>query len=587
MRSRPALKVYIAPSPAKPGDTLQVSAVLKASSETPVNAVTFTLRGEERVTIPEGRGGASFTKEHLSLVARHDATVLTPGEHRYNAAFALPPSAPPSYESDRSRIAYVLEARVDIPWWPDRVGRYVIDVAQGPVAGVGARPGLFATSREGPRGKSLYAECSLDSTLLEPGGVVRGSVSFSNVRASAVERVTAALVLSETQRSGPYRNDWVQGRYEFVIHEGEAFEGEAIPFGLSLPRSLPVTVRSAMIEVGWSLEIGVEGGWSSSTLLAIPVMLLPVGSLPPVELRPQPPSVGRARRRQLWGPAATRAGLTYDPDADVIRGEEGAVRLSIAVEQRVRDGLFTTATLRWPSLGMGLSVGPSRWNDRFTEREIDVGDRAFDDRLRVRGRFAGQVRALLDAGVRACVPADGELRIDDEGATVSVSGALSEPSAVEAFARGSAQLARQLARAIESLPCPAPTTPFADAWKSFATRSQARWSPGDCAVIGARYGVDRFDLGCVFSDDGQLVETFAVMHLDPPLGAEPTPALAAESRALLTAHRADVEVVTTASTVRCALREAPVDGAAIDALLDVMARAGRKLQGRSEAAPYR
>ncbi len=236
---------------------------------------------------------------------------------------------------------------------------------------------------------------------------MRGSVSFSNVRASTVERVTAALVLSETQRSGPYRNDWVQGRYEFVIHEGEAFEGEAIPFGLSLPRSLPVTMRSAMIEVGWSLEIGVEGGWSSSTLLAIPVMLLPVGSLPPVELRPQPPSVGRARRRQLWGPAATRAGLTYDPDADVIRGEEGAVRLSIAVEQRVRDGLFTTATLRWTSLGMGLSVGPSRWNDRFTEREIDVGDRAFDDRLRVRGRFAGQVRALLDAEVRACVPADG------------------------------------------------------------------------------------------------------------------------------------------------------------------------------------
>ncbi|MFO0645485.1 MAG: hypothetical protein U0326_04550 [Polyangiales bacterium] len=587
MRSRPALKVYIAPSPAKPGDTLQVSAVLKSASETPVDAVTFSLQCEERVTIPEGRGGASFTKEHLSLVARHDATVLTPGEHRYNASFALPTTAPPSYESDRSRIAYVLEARVDIPWWPDRVGRYVIDVAQGPIAGVGARPGLFATSREGPHGKSLYAECSLDSTLLEPGGVVRGSVSFSNVRTSTVERVTAALVLSEAQHASGYRHDWVQGRYEFVLHEGEVFEGEAIPFGLSLPRSLPVTMRTAMIEVGWSLEIGVEGGWSSSTLLAIPVMMLPVGSLPPVEQRPQPPSVGRARRRQLWGPAATRAGLAYDPDADVIRGESGDVRLSIAVEQRVRDGLFTTATLRWPSLGMALSLGPSRWNDRFTEREIDVGDQTFDDRYRIRGRFAEQVRALLDAAVRASVPPNGELRIDDEGATVSVSGALSEPAAVEAFARDAARLARELARSIAALPSPAPTAPFCDAWRSFAARAQARWSPGDCAVVGARYGVDRFDLGCVFSDDGRLVETFAVMHLDPPLGAEPAPATAAESRALIAAHRADVEVVATASTVRCALGAAPADGAAIDALLDVMARAGRKLQGRSEAAPYR
>lgn len=347
----------------------------------------------------------------------------------------------------------MLEARVDIPWWPDRVGRYVIDVAQGPVAGVGARPGLFATSREGPRGKSLYAECSLDSTLLEPGGVVRGSVSFSNVRASTVERVTAALVLSETQRSGPYRNDWVQGRYEFVIHEGEAFEGEAIPFGLSLPRSLPVTMRSAMIEVGWSLEIGVEGGWSSSTLLAIPVMLLPVGSLPPVELRPQPPSVGRARRRQLWGPAATRAGLTYDPDADVIRGEEGAVRLSIAVEQRVRDGLFTTATLRWTSLGMGLSVGPSRWNDRFTEREIDVGDRAFDDRLRVRRRSPGRCARSSTRGCARAFPPTESFASTTRARRSRCRARSAEPSAVEAFARGSAQLARQLARAIErSLP---------------------------------------------------------------------------------------------------------------------------------------
>ncbi len=587
MRSRPALKVYIAPSPARPGDTLQVSAVLKSSSETPVSAVTLSLRCEERVVIPEGRGGASFKTDHLSLVARHDATVLTPGEHRYDATFALPAAAPPSYESDRSRIAYLLEARVEIPWWADRVGRYAIEVSPGPVAGVGARPGLFATSREGPQGKGLYAECSLDSTLLEPGGVVRGSLSFSNVRASSVERVTAALVLSESQHASGYHHDWVQGRYEFVLHEGEAFEGEAIPFGLSLPRSLPITLRSSLVDVRWSLEIGVEGGWSASTLLAIPVMMLPVGSLPPVEQRPQPPSVGRARRRQLWGPAAARAGLAYDPDADVIRGEEGAVRLSIAVEQRVRDGLFTTATLRWPSLGMGLSVSPSRWNDRFTEREIDVGDRAFDDRYRVRGRFAAQVRALLDAGVRACLPPLGELRIDDAGATVSVSGALSEPAAVEGFARGAAQLARELARSIESLPCPPPTAAFSEAWRSFAARSQARWSPGDCSVIGARYGVDRFDLQCVFDDDGGLTETAAVLRLDPPLGAEPSPSLVAEARALITAHRADVEVVATAATVRCVLGAAPADGAAIDALFDVMARAGRKLQGRGEAAPYR
>ncbi len=587
MRRRPALKVYIAPSPAHPGDTLRVTAVLKSPSETPVRDVTFSLRCEQRTSIPEGRAANVFTRDHFSLVARHDATVLSPGEHRYDAAFPLPTTTPISYESDRSRIALLLEVRVAIPWWLDRVGRYVIEVTPGRVAGVSARPGVFASTRDGPQGKSLYAECSLDSSLLEPGGVVRGSVSFSNLRSSRIERVTAALVLSETQHpDGEYRT-WVQGRYEFVLHEGEVIEGESIPFGLFLPSSLPLTSHSALVDASWRLEIGVEGGWNSSTLLSIPVVLLPSGSLPPGELRPVPPAVGRARRRQLWAPAALRAGLLYQPDVDAMRGTFGAVTLSLAVEQRVRDGLFTVATLTWDSLRIALDVGPSHWSDRFSEKEINVGDAPFDARFRIRGRTPEQVRALLDARVRNAIPKSAEVRIHDEGATLSFPGLLSDPYAIESVAQSSAAMAQELARTIATLPVPPSTARFAEAWRAFAARTRGRWFPGACAVFDASFGVDRFDLTTQLSDTGALVDVTLRLHLDPPLAAAPDESAISSATAIITAHRSDASLHATTDGMFVTLREAPADDAALDALLDAAGRAGRKLLGRSEAAPYR
>jgi hypothetical protein len=587
VRSRPALKVYIAPSPARPGDTLQVSAVLTSRRATPVAAVEFRLRCTERTTVPQDRSASVFEEQHFSLVARHAGALLTPGEHRYGALFPLPRTTPATYESDLTRVACELEVRVEIPWWADRTGRYAVEVQPAAVVGVSAQPQLFATARRGPQGKELYAECSLDSVLLEPGGVVRGSLSLSNVSATRVERVTAALSLSEVQHAGGYRRSWVQGRYDFVLHEGRVADGEPIPFGLALPRSLPVSGRTRLVDVAWTLDIAAEGAWRTSTLLSIPVTLLPPGSLPRDGVRALPPAVGRDRRRLVWTPVAAQLGLTYDADADAIRGRAGDVALAIAVEQRVRDGLFTTATLSWPSLGIALSVGPSRWSDRFTEREIDVGDAAFDARFQVRGRFAEQVRALLDADVRARIPPEADTRIDDAGATLSAPGALADPAAITAFARAVTRLAQAFDAAVRALPPPPAMRPYADAWRAFAERARARYSPGPCAVAGGRFGVDRFDVACQWSDAGELAATVVTLHLDPTLAAAPDEAQRAEALAAVRAVRPDASLAATAEALTCALPTLTEEPATLEPLLDVIARAGRKLQGRADAAPYR
>ena len=587
MRARPKLKVYLSPSPVRPGDTLTVTAVLTATRETPVKGIDFQLVCDERTTIPHGQHSSSYQRQHFALAARHGAMVLAPGEHRYHATFVVPPNAPWSYESDRSRVASELTVKVGIPWWLDAKGRYVVEVVPPVRAGTAPRPGLFATTREGPLGRELYAECSLDSVLLEPGGVVQGRVSLSNVAGARVERVTAALAMSETQRVDGYTYDWVLGRYEFVLHEGAVADGEAIPFGLALPRNLPLTQRTAFLDLKWTLEIRAEGPWRTRDLLAIPVTLVPAGTLPSGSMRAMAPAVGRARRQQVWAPAAQNTGLVYEPERDAVAGSVGDVSLTIAVEQRVRDGLFTVATLRWPAPGIALSVGPARWNDRLLRREIDVGDRAFDARFRVRGRFADQVRAVLSPAVRARLMPMADVRPEDDRAVLSVPGALSDPSAVVRFFADLRALAADLDAAVASVPVAPPAIEAADAWRAWARGHQARFRPGPCAIDGARLGVDRVDLSWTWSDEGAPTGTALVMHLDPPLANAPDPAALDEAAAPLRALRRDATVLADAHTITVTVPTREADPAALTAVLDALLRAGRKLLNRGDAAPYR
>jgi hypothetical protein len=159
------------------------------------------------------------------------------------------------------------------------VGDYLLTVGLPPQPAA-PRPGVFTTHREGPLGRDLYCECSVDSTLLEPGGVVRGAVSLTNVSEARGRSLRVSLVQMETQRpDGTSPVSWEVGRYTYNI-TGTTTEGEPEPFDLVLPRDLALTFTSARISARWFLEVGLHGLFADQALMSIPVTLLPPGSLP-------------------------------------------------------------------------------------------------------------------------------------------------------------------------------------------------------------------------------------------------------------------------------------------------------------------
>jgi hypothetical protein len=231
MRSRPDLKLYLFPGTVEAGTRFRAEAELVSRSKTPIDGVEFHLVGtERRQTGTSMVGGASVPTyqeiRHVDLVARTPATTLEEGQHRVAAEFDLPQRCPPTYKSSVTTISYDLAVRVAIPWWPDRSERYIVNVVAPPSKMTGV-PGSYCSDGAGPQGKALYLEASLDSTVIDHDGAVRGAVSVANVEHHRVRRLEIALAVNErpNDRSGLYESQ----RYVLTLHESRsAFQASPI-----------------------------------------------------------------------------------------------------------------------------------------------------------------------------------------------------------------------------------------------------------------------------------------------------------------------------------------------------------------------
>lgn len=120
----------------RPGDEVRGTLDMDLARE--INARSLIVRaiGDEAVKISTAGTGkrlfrvrTKFFDESLRLVvsgwpagyavggARRDRFV--PGRYRFRFAYRLPPELPCSYLGINSDIGYRVEARVDVPWWPD------------------------------------------------------------------------------------------------------------------------------------------------------------------------------------------------------------------------------------------------------------------------------------------------------------------------------------------------------------------------------------------------------------------------------------------------------------------------------------
>lgn len=595
MRSRPDLTLYLTPGTIEPGSRFRAEAVIVSRSKTPIDGVEFHLVGIERRDVGTSMTGNATLPvyqeiKHVDLVAHTPATTLGKGEHKVAVDFDLPPSCPPAYHSIVTDIRYDLAVRVAIPWWPDRSERYVVNVVTPPSRATGAA-GSYCTDRAGPQGKALYLEASLDSAVIDHAGGVRGAVSVANVSHHRVRKIELALVVEEQARDRAGAKAEAQ-RFLVVLHDGAPAEGEAMPFHVKIPEKSAPSFVGSLVEVGWYLEIRAVVTLGSDVTLKIPIEVVRRALDAPVDparLRRVPP-IGRERRALVWAESALRGGLVNDVNEERMTLDlGGGAALAITLEQRKEGGIFYTAAVTWPCLGLDFGVTERRWVDAWSSGGITLDVPGFHDRFTVRGRERAQVVAFLDAaGARVLVRFD-EGAIGDEGATLVAAGTAQSVDDLDAFVARAVELARGLVEGAGRIPPPASMAAFVPAWRAFAGSLGGRLCLGDMAIRDATFDQMPIQIATTWTQTSEPRVTelrVPIMLRDEAATGEPNLDLA--SRALVESLKAQTTALVISPDMIVATVPAPLaDPASIEPVLIGLSRLAHLLGGGSTRGPYR
>ncbi|MEZ4301198.1 MAG: hypothetical protein R3B70_40050 [Polyangiaceae bacterium] len=589
MRSRPDLTVLLRPGAPLPGTVLEVEARFESHSETPVDGVILELTGVERFAVPRGKSQLVRTHSHVHLRSEQPGGVFEPGTHTYHARFQLPNELPPRYSGRFGSVDYTLSVRASIPWWPDAVGRYDVPIAllSRPVP---PSPGVFVSRAGGVVGGEIYAELSLASTVVAPGGELVGTVAFTNAHKERGVRVSL-VAYEHLFADGDF---WSGGRVD-EMHEvrrwsfspaagGVPPDGAPLPFRFAVAKDAVPSFTGALSELLWVVEVSATGLISSRELIRAPITILPqLASRPPSSAAV--PAVGLARRALTFQTVARDLRLAFDESTREIHGGTGAVSVRVGVATRPDGELVTVAKLAWPSLGMGLLLAPGSWMDPFRSREIKIGVGPFDDRFHIESRFPEQARALLDPQLCEHLMSFDEVRADDAGAALAVPMAISEVQPLAHFTARALATARALDAAMARVPLPPALAPHAEAWQAAAARMGGRLEPGRPAILEATYGLERVEIATTWTSEATLDAT----EITLPLGARVDPdALSPAARALLTSLETSAQHVSlTSETLTLRLRRPTPDPADLDPLIETLVRLAQLVRGRGAAGPFR
>jgi len=602
---RPDIQLFLTAQPVHAGECLSGRVVLASRSRTAVEGVDVVLRGTERrytgtivvnnVPIPQY---ANETVISLRARATLPGNVLVPGEHEIPITFQLPEHLAPSYENKLTTIEYEIAVQVRIPWWPDSRAAFVVPVAlplRSP--GDGGHPRVVSTARRLDRDE-LYIEGSIDSDVIAAGDHVTGSVSFQNVAAARIRRISLAFVGYDIARARSSSAEVPVHRFEAVIHEGPPSEGAPIHFRIALPEHAVPSFEAKLTALRWQLELSADGILGGGTSLPIPITVVDRRhAAPEAEARPKnrtAPPVGRERRVVFWGAVASHLSLDYDRDTSRISCRIGEVDLSIAPAASLKDDASVLVTARWPSLGIDLEVAERRWID-LLGRALPIDDEAFAKRFRTRARELAQAEAVLDEGARAALLRLERVAVDDEGFEVgSPRGAL-DAAELEALCKDAIAAARAFATAAGRVPPPAAIAAHADAWRAFANRTQARLTLGLPMIEGEMDGVGYAIAVAWREGDATPAGTTVRVELPAPLEAElelGSDALSTgDARALCDAiveHAGASKVRVGPDAIEVALAHIAADPSALSPLLGTMVQLARALSaGTPAAGPYR
>ena len=487
--------------PARPRVLLRAPEVLHPDEEVPllvrlvapralkVGEVTVTLVERRRLRAAAGGVAPGRSQEERAAVVLRAPGRLAPGTSDLQGTLRIG-AAWPSHQGTLIDVRHQLNVHVDVPWWPDALKTFPVTVRSRQAA---TAPGAEL------RGDQGRLRIALDRTVVVPGEELTGWWQVKKKR--GIDRI--ALRLARREYAGAAVTETV---LPLAVQPADAKGGRA-GFRVVLPADLALSTDAGAWRVEWLLEAAPAG--AADWQVRIPLTVAP------------PPDPGTAvwhgglltsTLRAAWRAVAARAGLTLDPD-DTLVGARGAVAVAVCAVPRGR-GLALAASLRWPSLGLGL------------------GARGAREPAQAAAFFAGSLEAA-----RAGLAALGTLEIEDGGArcTCAVAGSAVAGSAVagsavagsavagsaaalEALAGAAVRFAAAMESARADVPPPAAfgAAGVVRRWQALAARLDGVLTPG-CMAVAGRTPAGPVEIETRLGPRGVPLDTIVRVRPQPPL----------------------------------------------------------------------
>ncbi len=579
MRGRPDVQVRL-PKRITLGDQIRVEVTLTSASHTPIDFVALALALFETSAANTNQPWErQLLRKGLRVAGEGE---LSPGKKQYEAAFTLPPDAPPSYDGVSLKYRYELTVHVAIPWWLDAREKFDISVAPAPVTR--SAPAPVATSS--PLGKGPFIELSLGSRAFAPRDVITGSLAFGGLGGAAPRSLQLSLVAYE-RRILPRAEVIEAIRFRVPKTVSAADEGREMPFRVAVPSNAFPTFQTPSTSLFWVFEacLGVRG--AADVVHAIPIGVAPFTT--PALNEASPRRVGKGRWHAVWAEAGKKHGFAADDRDLVLRGASSGCEVTVRTGM-IDDKPGLEAEIRYPSLGINLSVGPRS----FFSRTMDIAPQLDD--VRLWGREEAQVRALMvHELVRAMVDVDA-IAMDDERAIAKSATPSHDQPWIGGFLDKVAALARGIQAGSSAIPPPVKVAHHAPSWQRFAEVTGGRFCAGAMSVFGARIDTETVDVLTTFDDEGAPERTVIELagsgeEEDAGRAGESVDYEALPPLAKPIVHelkkRAQEVAIGPGGRVRVTLAPAVEDPNTLRDIIDGMMRLAALLRGDRKLGPYR
>jgi hypothetical protein len=584
MPGRPRVEVIQPRTPVRPGAKLRATVVLSSRKPILVNKVVVALRGRERCLHGHGRATRATDTALLDEQQEFYPKALF-GEERIDVEFLLERNLPPSYEGRSLQVSYELFVHVDVPWWIDRRFHHPITVGPAVEWASTAPPRVHVTDEDG-QGAHLGIEASIDRESVRPGETITGRCALTNLHAARVRGLLLELSAHEAPSSWAKMNVEQVRRYRLPLSEAALTDGHEVPFSITIPDGVPPSFSGMLGQLYWQLDVVADVRWGPNVALTIPIEVRAQSADGPVR---RAAMVGLARRTRLWQSVGEKLGFAVDDEGELATLTQGECTLEIGRRERAA-GNQLVAVVRWPSLGLGLSVGQHRL---FDGRHFTIGHPELDRRYRITARDGAQIRPLFLPQLADCLVRFDKVEIDDTGAHLATAGSGLSEEPLRNFMSDALVTFGLLATQLEKIPPPASLVPHLAAWRAFGKRIEARFDPRAVQLREGRLHGARVDLGVLWSSDEspEVEGTLLKATLDPPLDRPIDPGaadLSPSSKQLISNLRAiDPHAVLGPRSLLLAVPWAAIDPAGLEPILSQMAALAGAIRDGQHAGPYR